>query len=82
MHTEQSDRGFLHLIHPAYLPPHDLQRIISESSVVGDYDDSWDRPGSSALWVGEHHHLTREQVRELVAHMQTWLDTGRLPQPK
>lgn len=53
--------------------------IVHESSVVGDYDDAWDRPGSSALWFCSQSQLNREQVRELSAALNHWLETGRLP---
>lgn len=33
---------------------------------------------SGHLWVGAHHRLNRDEVRELIAHMQRWLDTGSL----
>jgi hypothetical protein len=81
MNVEKSDRGFDHLLHPKYLPPHDAARVASVSSAIGDYPDSWDRPGSSFLWVGDHHHLGREEVAALVAHLQAWLATGRLSLP-
>lgn len=55
------------------------ERLIQESSAVGDYDDSLDNPGSSYLWVGRDHHLDRDQVRELIGHMNAWLTNGRLP---
>lgn len=53
-------------------------RVLQESSVIGDYPDSWDKPGSSFLRVGEWHHFNREQVAELIGRMQHWLNTGRL----
>lgn len=53
-------------------------RLIQESSTIGDYADSFDRPGSSYLWIGEYHHLNREQVRQLIVYMQRWLNTGEL----
>jgi len=58
--------------------PGEFTRIIAESSAIGDYDDSFDKPGSSYLWVGNDHHLNRDQVRELVTRMEHWLSTGRL----
>lgn len=53
-------------------------RLVQESSAIGDYDNSFDLPGSSYLWIGQDHHLNREQVAELIGRMQHWLDTGRL----
>lgn len=57
MDAEKSDRGFVRVYHPRYLPEHANALLIAESSAIGDYDDSFDNPGSSFLWVGEHHHL-------------------------
>lgn len=74
--AEKTARGFPWIEHPAYVPPHDPKRLVSASSAVGDYEDAYDRPGSSFLWIGEHHHLNREQVAELVEHLTAWLETG------
>lgn len=81
MQTETSDRGFRHITHPGY--PTDRsrgeQRLVSESSAIGEYDDAFDRPGSSFLWVGEHHRLDRDQVAELRDILTHWINHGRLP---
>lgn len=82
MLIKQSERGFLFLMHPKYVPPHDEVRLVSESSAVGDYEDSWKIPGSSFLWIGEHHHLNREEVESLITNLRHWLDNKRLPAPK
>jgi len=80
MKYELSNRGFGFIMHTTYHAntPEDT-RLISESSAVGDYEDSFERPGSSYLWVGDNHHLNREEVEELVIRMQGWLLTGRIP---
>jgi len=78
MKYELSNRGFGFIMHPTYANRPEEARLISESSAVGDYEDSMDSPGSSYLWVGEHHHLNREEVEELVIRMQGWLTVGRL----
>lgn len=81
MHIEKSERGFDFLVHDSYGNEPRPIRLVSESSSIGDYADSFDRPGSSFLWVGDRmgtHHLNREEVAELIAHLQRWLDTGRL----
>lgn len=87
--TSPGDRGFRWLEHPPYPTDRNLrdtrpvmQRLASESSALGDYDDAYDRPGSSFLWIGEHHHLNREEVAEFVAHLTVWMSTGRLEEPK
>lgn len=79
MRLVKNARGFEALMTAGYLPPHQEMRVIGESSAVGDYADSFDKPGSSFLWVGEGGvRLNREEVAELVGHMQRWLKTGRL----
>ena len=81
MEVVNSDRGFEFLLHPAYLPQNRKKvgdRLASQSSAVGDYDDSLDRPGSSFLWVGDNHHLNREEVAQLAKHLKSWLHTGSL----
>lgn len=65
---------------------------IYQSSAIGDYEDSFDRPGSSFLWINGDH-FDREDVQWLVGkddwsdmhlpeearpHLQAWLDTGSL----
>ncbi len=78
MEASKSNRGFVFVMHPAYTPEHDPARLISESSAVGDYDDSFDNPGSSYLWIGDNHHLNREEVSDLAARMNHWVEAGRL----
>ncbi len=78
MKITKSDRGFFILKHELYVNPDHQTRIVSESSAIGDYEDAFDRPGSSALWVGDDHHLNREELAELIKYLQCWLDTGRL----
>jgi hypothetical protein len=75
----KSERGFTFILCDSYIRTHkDHQRLASESSAVGDYDDSLDKPGSSFLWIGDYHHLNRDQVAELVSHLRGWLETGKL----
>lgn len=78
MEASKSNRGFVFVMHPAYPPEHESKRLISESSAIGDYADSFDNPGSSYLWIGDNHHLNREEVTELAARMNHWVETGRL----
>lgn len=77
MRIEKDPRGFNWLIHPKYL--NGLPRkLVHESSAVGDYEDALDVPGSSFLWIGEDHHLNREEVSELVHYLRVWLNKKRL----
>lgn len=78
MKAVKSERGFIHIIHLNHANEPVEKRLISESSAIGDYDDSLRKPGSSYLWIGEDHHLNREEVKELIERMQYWLDHKRL----
>lgn len=81
MNLIKTERGFERIEHDPYatsmstLPQ---RRLVQQSSSIGDYEDSFDKPGSSYLWVGENHHLDRAEVKELVSHLQAWLKTGSL----
>ena len=79
MQSKKTERGFVVVTHEKYQnKPGEFTQLIQESSAIGDYDDSFDKPGSSFLWVGQDHHLNREEVEELIGRMQYWLSTGRL----
>jgi hypothetical protein len=78
MKAEKTVRGFVVVTHAKYPPDGTETRLAQESSVVGDYDDAFDRPGSSALWIGDNHHLNREEVAELILRLNHWLSKGRL----
>ena len=57
---------------------------LQQSSAIGDYADSLDRPGTSFVWLGvdsERMHLNREQVAGLIVRLQCWLDTGSFERP-
>jgi hypothetical protein len=79
MEVIKSERGFEWIRHPKYVAaPVLTDRLVSQSSAIGDYKDAWNRPGSSFLWVGDNQHLSRDEVRELIGHLQSWVDTGSL----
>ncbi len=79
MKTEKTDRGFVVVTHEKYQnKPGEMTRLIQESSAIDDYENSFECPGSSYLWVGQDHHLNRKEVFELISRMQHWLKTGRL----
>lgn len=78
MISKRNVSGFAVVTHPNYRSPNKDTRLIQESSAVGDYPDSMDNPGSSFLWVGNDHHLNREEVTELVSRLLWWLKTGHL----
>jgi len=79
MKVEYSQRGF------EFLP--ETREDIRQSSAIGEYADSMDKPGSSFLWIGGEH-FDREQVRDILdggrfgedvgKHLAAWLATGSL----
>lgn len=80
MKVERTERGFERIEVLEYAnAPTKMVRLVQQSSaaLVELYYDALDRPGTSALWIGDNH-LNREQVRELIGHLQSWLDTGSL----
>jgi hypothetical protein len=77
MQSFKTERGFVWVSHPNYSDTGE-SRLIGESSAVGDYADSSDKPGSSFLWVGTHHHLNRAEVEELISRLKHWLREGSL----
>jgi len=79
MEFEKSERGFICVTHLKYGST-EQERILQESSIIGDYSNSMKNPGSSYLWVGEYHHLDREGVAELINILEYWLENKRLPQ--
>lgn len=78
MDKEESNRGFRTISAEVY-PPGAVASVVSESSAIGDYEDSFDNPGSSFLWVGKQHHLNREEVTVLRDALTHWLENKRLP---
>lgn len=74
-----TERGFRAIEALAYLE-NEVLVLVQESSRVGNYDDALRKPGSSFLWVGRDHHLSREEVKILMDAMGEWLKTGRLPE--
>ena len=57
-----------------------------QSSIIGDYEDSFERPGSSAIWINVKASkgelpcclLNREQAHELGRRLIAWAETGSL----
>ncbi len=80
MKITRTSRGFEVILHQPYLDDRGgmMKRLVGQSSAIGDYEDALDKPGSSFLWIGDFFHLGREEVEELISHLQTWMDTGSL----
>ena len=75
MKARVTNRGFVEVTHVTYSGANRI--IVKESSVCDGTSKHDDLPGSSRLWMGDHH-LTHDDVVALVGVLQTWLATGRL----
>lgn len=79
MEVRTNSRGYMRVVHPTHQKPDENHILVLESSVVGNYPDAEDYPGSSSLWVAGMWHLNREEVRTLCGFMAHWLEHKRLP---
>ena len=67
--NEYTNRGF-EMAHYAGI-------CLQQSSEIGDYEDAFDKPGSSAIWVREPSgSINREGVAETRDALTRWLETG------
>lgn len=80
MRIEISERGFEFLEHEAYPPTEDHAetRLASQSSVIDHTDRGLHVPGSSFLWIGDGHHLGRDEVFEFALRLLNWYYSGSL----
>ncbi len=78
MNRITNERGFQLIRHQMYTDEQVQLRVVGQSSAIGDYEDSLDKPGSSFLWVGGELHLGRKEVAELAGYLKNWLETGEL----
>jgi hypothetical protein len=79
MQIQHTDRGF------EFIECRGLR--LQQSSAIRNYEDAYEKPGSSCLWYDDDH-LDREQVRahidldqmidEFKPHAEVWLRTGSL----
>jgi hypothetical protein len=75
MRVEKTHHNYDLIEHLSYSENPELIRLVQQSSAAGESPFG---PGSSYLWVGDKHHLDRQEVLELVAHLHAWLETGSL----
>ena len=78
MKISSNNRGFRYILHPEYVDKTVESAIFQESSAIGDYEDSYEIPGSSYL-LFDAHHLNREEVGQVIELLQYWLENKRLP---
>lgn len=78
MDYQKTGRGFEVVMHDSYSNEPEPMRLVQQSSAIRDYPDALQRPGSSCLWIGDNHHLNREEAAELMNRIATWLATGSL----
>mgnify|MGYP001602325901 CR=1 FL=1 len=80
MKLRKTQRGFQII---EFKDANDKECSLQQSSAIGNYDDSFDKPGSSLVWLGkgeERMHLTREQVSDLIGSLKMWQETGSFGQ--
>ena len=77
MNAILTNRNFRLVEHQTY-PESKIERLIQESSAIGDYKDALNNPGSSFLWIGKDFHLNREEVEKLKDYLTYWLIHKRL----
>ena len=84
MKTIETARHFRQIVEEKYQNEHgEYTRLLQESSAIDfDCEDSLDNPGSSYLWIGQDHHLNRDQVKQLIEHLKYWLENKRLKSEK
>lgn len=84
MKIETTERGFNY---SKFKDHNGRECSLQQSSAIGDYEDSWDRPGSSFVWLGVDEapeglgtrmHLDRRQVGEICRRLENWFETGSL----
>lgn len=81
MRESDARRGFQDVYHDGYNTDSQRgeHRLVGESSAIDIYYEyAFDRPGSSFLWIGEKHHLNREEVAQLRDYLSHWLEGERL----
>ena len=78
MKLDTDSRGFTVVAQRNYPKIEKVSRLLQESSAIGEYEDAWDDPGSSFLWISENFHLNREEVKEVSDYLLLWLNTGHL----
>lgn len=78
MKVENTERGFGII---RFIDANGQNCSIQQSSAIGDIPDALSNPGSSFLWIGvdgARIHASKDQVREIVACLQSWIETGSL----
>lgn len=73
MHTSEMPNGYRSLVHNGSV-------IARESTFASGKPGDAVKPGDRLLWVSAL--LNRDEVDELCAILQHWLDEGRLPEIK
>lgn len=75
----KTDRGFPVVI---FEDSHGKPCSLQQSSVIGNYEDAYMKPGTSAVWLGvdeeKRMHMNREQVAGLIERLSMWLETGSI----
>jgi hypothetical protein len=78
MRLTDTDRGFALLLHETACDGPEATLLQHSSAIDPANPTGLALPGSSYLWVSDGFHLDRAEVRELVARMTRWLETGSM----
>ena len=72
MKVEHTHHGLELISHPEYPPdPEYSPYSVAVSMLV----QTSSRAYPASLWFGKNHHLSRDEVIDLIAHLQSWVDT-------
>ena len=80
MEIRYTQRNFQYIHHDPYVSNGDDGLIVQSSAINTSYSDSFQRPGSSYLWIKGLFHLNREEIEEMIGYLGTWLKTGKFDQ--
>lgn len=75
MEIEKTQRGFEII---KFLDQYEQECSLQQSSAIDNTERGFTKLGSSYVWFGtiERMHLSRDHVKELISHLQKWVDTG------
>ena len=85
MEIRYTQRNLQYIHHDPYVSNGDDGLIVQSSAINTSYSDSFQRPGSSYLWIKGLFHLNREEIEEMIGYLGTWLKTGKFdeaPEPE
>lgn len=76
---ETSVGGFRMITEDVYAENKRSTLMLESSAIDPDLEGSFNKPGSSYLWIGDDFHLNRAQVRQFIICLEYWMKNKRLP---